>query len=120
VNNGAPRAVTVDAKLLEHPDVAERVLAALLRAADWAASHPDELTRIIAAETGASPEFVETAYQNVSLRPALHEDLLVALDDQRKFLLEHGFLAGDFSVREWVHHGPLTAAEQQYNKGVSI
>lgn len=119
VNNGVPRAVTVDAELLEHPEVVERVLAALLRAAEWGANHRDELTRVIAAETGASPEFVELAYQNVSLRPALHDNLLAALDDQRKFLLEHGFLAGDFNVREWVHHGPLAAAEQQYNEGVS-
>lgn len=119
VNNGVPRAVTVDAELIEHSGVVERVLTALLRAADWAADHRGDLTRVIAAETGASPEFVETAYRNGSLRPALHENLLAALDAQRKFLFEHGFLAGDFNVREWVHAGPLAAAEKNYYEGVS-
>ncbi|MDR7079308.1 ABC-type nitrate/sulfonate/bicarbonate transport system substrate-binding protein [Neobacillus niacini] len=116
VNNGVPRTVTVDAELTQHEGVVEHILTALLRSADWAENHRDDFTRIIAQETGASPNYVEAAYRNGSLRPTLHKDLLTALDAQRKFLLDHGFLAGDVNVWEWAFPGPLTAAEHNLKK----
>ncbi|MGG3799951.1 ABC transporter substrate-binding protein [Metabacillus fastidiosus] len=120
VNNGIPRTVTVDAELTKHSSVVEHILTALLRAADWAENNRDDFTRVIAAETGASPEYVEAAYRNGSLRPTLDGERLAALDAQRKFLLEQGFLAGDVNVWDWAFPGPLAAAEHNFNKGVSI
>lgn len=110
VNNGTPRTITVDAALLEREGVVESVLAGLLRAADWAADHREDLARVLAAETGAKGHGVGRAYRDAPLHPDLSAPWLEALDHQRAFLARHGFLEGEVDLREWVDLAPLQAA----------
>jgi ABC-type nitrate/sulfonate/bicarbonate transport system substrate-binding protein len=114
VNNGTPRPITVHQDLLDaRPDLVDRYLAVLLRAADWAADHPGDVTRILGAETGAGPEGVTGAYRPGTHR-ALHPDLsagrldLLALQEQA--LRAHGFLPAPVDVREWADPEPLRRA----------
>jgi ABC-type nitrate/sulfonate/bicarbonate transport system substrate-binding protein len=110
VNNGTPRTVTIDAELFERPGAAESVLAALLRAADWAREHRADLERVLVAETGAQGHGVGRAYRDAPLHPHLTEPSLAALDHQRAFLARHGFLDEDFDIRAWADPGPLASA----------
>ncbi|MGW4054548.1 ABC transporter substrate-binding protein [Streptomyces sp. NPDC004779] len=114
VNNGTPRPLTVHQDLLDHhPDVVDRFLAVLLRAADWAAGEPAEVARILGAETGAGAEGVAGAYRADTHR-TLHPDLsgtrLDLLAQQEAALRAHGFLPAAVDVRAWADPEPLRRA----------
>ncbi|RII13719.1 2'-hydroxybiphenyl-2-sulfinate desulfinase [Streptomyces sp. YIM 130001] len=114
VNNGTPRPITVHQDLLDaRPDLVDRFLAVLLRAADWAADRPDEVNRILGAETGAGSTGVLGAYRpgtHRTLHPGLSEDRLALLVRQEEALRGHGFLPERVDVGEWADPGPLTRA----------
>ncbi|MFF9148283.1 ABC transporter substrate-binding protein [Streptomyces sp. NPDC014861] len=114
VNNGTPRPLTVHQDLLDrHPDVVDRFLAVLLRAADWAAGEPAEVARILGAETGAGAAGVAGAYRADTHR-TLHPDLsgtrLDLLAEQEAALRAHGFLPEAVDVRAWADPEPLRRA----------
>ncbi|SHF76910.1 ABC-type nitrate/sulfonate/bicarbonate transport system, substrate-binding protein [Lampropedia hyalina DSM 16112] len=113
INNGTPRVLTVDAALAEQrPDLVERLLAVIDRAAQWAASHPDETLRFIAREINTSEEAVLA-----SNGPDVHQHLGIGLDAPlvdaighfKDFLLEWGFLPADFDVHAWADTRGLQA-----------
>ncbi|RFU86907.1 ABC transporter substrate-binding protein [Streptomyces triticagri] len=114
VNNGTPRPITVHQDLLdERPDLVDRFLAVLLRAADWAADRPDEVNRILGAETGAGSAGVLAAYRpgtHRTLHPGLAPDRIALLARQEAALRAHGFLPEPVDVHEWVDPGPLSRA----------
>jgi len=118
INNGTPRPITVHQGLLdERPDIVVRFLAVLARAARWAAANPDEVARILAAETGAGAEGVSGAYKHANQFRDLHIDLsperLDLLAEQELFLRAHGFTGAPVSVSAWAEHAPLHAALQE-------
>ncbi|RKN07380.1 ABC transporter substrate-binding protein [Streptomyces radicis] len=118
VNNGTPRPITVHQRLLdEHPALVDRFLAVLVRAADWAADRPDDVARILGAETGAGPEGVRGAYRadsHRSLHPDLSEDRLESLARQAESLYGHGFLPERVDVRAWAAPEPLLRAARRH------
>ncbi|WP_329026128.1 ABC transporter substrate-binding protein [Streptomyces sp. NBC_00690] len=114
INNGTPRPITVRESLLEErPDLVSRYLTVLVRAADWAADHTDELAGVLSRETGADAVSVAGAYRAHS-----HRDLHIDLSDERLDLLTqqehalraHGFLAAPVDVRDWAAPEPLRRA----------
>jgi ABC-type nitrate/sulfonate/bicarbonate transport system substrate-binding protein len=105
---------TVNGTLLdEHPELIARWLARSIDAAEWASEHREEARRFIAANAGLPEELVDTAYS-----PEVHEQLGIDLDGrsvealkvQKRHLLEHGFLARDFDVEQFIDPAPLAAA----------
>ncbi|SMF98741.1 ABC transporter substrate-binding protein [Burkholderia singularis] len=113
-NNGTPRPLTVDARLLdERPDLVERVLARTLDVNDWARAHPDDAVGYVARETRSAEHWVRRAYG-----PDLHRQLaigldphaLAALEDFKSFLHQWGFIAADFDFASWIDPAPLAAA----------
>lgn len=117
VNNGTPRPVTVDrAFLKENPEVVVRYLAVLLRTAEWAANHHDEVVDLLAPEDGgASRDAVLGSHGkdvHLSFKPKLTEEYIQGLAVQKDFLLRWGYIAHDYDVRDWVDHGPLAEAER--------
>lgn len=116
VNNGTPRPLTVHQDLLdEHPELVARFLAVLLRAADWATGEPDEVARILGAETGAGAEGVAGAYRpgtHLTLHPDLSGTRLDLLARQEEALRAHGFLPEAVDVRAWADPEPLLRARQ--------
>ncbi|MFD5556350.1 ABC transporter substrate-binding protein [Streptomyces sp. NPDC127068] len=114
VNNGTPRPITVRESLLEdHPELVDRFLAVLVRAAGWAADHPDALSRVLSRETGAGATGVAGAYRargHDDLRIDLSEDRLDLLAQQEHALRARGFLAAPVDVRDWAAPEPLRRA----------
>jgi ABC-type nitrate/sulfonate/bicarbonate transport system substrate-binding protein len=118
INNGTPRPITVHQRLLDNrPDIVTRFLTVLARAADWAANNPDEVARILAAETGAGAAGVSGAYKHAGAFRDLHIDLsaerLDLLAEQELFLRNHGFLDSPVDISTWADHTPLHAALQE-------
>jgi len=117
INNGTPRPITAHQELLDtRPEVVERFLAVLLRAAQWGREHPDEITAVLAEETGADLQGAAGAYTATSLagfEPTLTPDRVGSLTRQKDFLFAHGFLPGDFDVDQWVDEKPLLGAQDR-------
>lgn len=118
INNGTPRPITAHQELLDRrPEVVERFLGVLLKAARWGGQHPDEITRILAEETGAGLEGATGAYPASSLagfEPTLTDDRVAALERQKDFLVAQGLVPADFAVADWVDGGPLRAARERF------
>lgn len=114
VNNGTPRPITVHQDLIDnHFDYLVRFLATTLRAADWAAGNVDQVRAILQDETRGSAQAVSEAYGgdfHRTLHPTLDEERLDLFRLQKKFLLSHGFLDGDFDLDSWIDPAPLAAA----------
>jgi sulfonate transport system substrate-binding protein len=116
INAGTPRPITVDRRLaLERPEIVARYLAVLLRTAEWAAEHPDEVVQAIAQETASTPAAVRQGYGpqlHRRFEPRLDADYLRALESQKAFFLAEGFLARDFDFADWIVPGPLARARE--------
>ena len=112
-NNGTPRTLAVDLNLLEnHFDVASGILDSVLRAEQWAHTHPEETRRYLAQETNSSEYWVTAAYGNdahLRLRTRLDEQAIAALQDFTHFLHRWRFIPNSFDVREWIDARPLEA-----------
>lgn len=117
INNGTPNVLTVSGGLLrERRDLVVRYLGCLLRAARWAADHRDETWAIIAREVSEAEEWVPEAFGpeiHQQLEPIVTSELIDALEVRQQFMLEHDFIAHDFSVSSWVDAEPLAAARAQ-------
>lgn len=113
VNNGTPRPIVVHEHMIDHhPDLVERFLQQSLRAADWAAHNLPEVKAIVANETLAGIDGVETAYRNNfhrSLHPDLSYERIQMLKIQADFLWLHGFLESPVAIDDWICAAPLEA-----------
>ncbi|MFM0415265.1 ABC transporter substrate-binding protein [Paraburkholderia aromaticivorans] len=113
-NNGTPRPLTVDARLLrERPDLVERVLARTLDTGDWARAHAGDVAHYVARETRSAEHWVERAYPgglHRQLTIGLDPQALAALADFKRFLFKWGFIASDFEFDAWIDPAPLHAA----------
>ena len=88
----------------EHPDIVRRYLDTVRRAAQWARENQRRTLQIIARELGDAEEWVEIAYGDslfTSLEPSLSEEMLRAVEDQKSFLLNRGFIDEDFDIHDW-------------------
>ncbi len=113
-DNVSPHTLTVSGRLLEErPDLVARVLAQVLRAANWAKSHHEEVVRFVAAESGSAEETVDLAYG-----PALSQQLDVNLSPekveailkQKEFLMRQGIIRTHFAFEDWIDPRPLEDA----------
>jgi len=117
VNNGTPRPVTVDRAFLKsNPDVVVRYLAVLLRTAEWAAEHHDEVLDLLAPEDGGSSrEDVLGSHGkdvHLSFTPKLSAQYIEGLTVQKNFLRDWGYIAQDYDVNTWIDPAPLAEAEK--------
>lgn len=117
VNNGTPRPITVDRAFLErHPDVVVRYLAVLLRTANWAASHREEVASLLLPESGGETlEDVFAAHGDdvhLSFTPKLTDAYVAGLETQKNFLRDWGYLKEDFEIKDWIVREPLEQARR--------
>jgi sulfonate transport system substrate-binding protein len=114
VNNGTPRTITVDRDLaIRRPDLVARYLAVLIRTALWAESHSADVVRIVADETGTDPTSVTRGYGpelHRRLLPQLSASCLSALQIQRNFLRDWGFIDAEVDIADWIVPAPLHEA----------
>jgi ABC-type nitrate/sulfonate/bicarbonate transport system substrate-binding protein len=115
-NNGTPRTLTVDLNLLDqHFDAAVNIVQQVLRADQWARSHPAETRRFLGLETNSSEYWVAVAYgqdAHERLRTDLADVSIRGLQDFSNFLHRQGFIPNAVDVRAWIDARPLEAARQ--------
>lgn len=110
-NNGAPRPITVDDRLLrERPDIVRRFLSRIEEVGAWAAAHPAETIAYVSRETHTPEEWVRKAYgSDLHLRHDTHlnDAAIEALETYKNFLFTWGFIPNDFPVADWIEAAPL-------------
>lgn len=110
-NNGTPRTLAVDLDLLQqHPHTVRSILDSVLRAEDWARTHPQQTRRYLARETNSSEYWVSVAYgedAHLRLRTDLNHEAILALQDFTDFLTRWQFLPHGFNVQDWIDPRPL-------------
>lgn len=97
-----------------YPEAAERVLAHLQLAADWARKHQEEALRYTATAAGIPESRMETVYNgnfihNLSL--TLDQKYLDLLVTNKSSYLEQELLASDFKLDDFVNRKPLESAQ---------
>lgn len=121
INNCAPRPLTINgATLREHPDLVRRFLARVVEVGRWARAHPAQAVSQIAAETNWTEPWVRFAYGDQvhqHLDVDLAEHSVQGLTVFKDFLLAEGFLAGDFSIADWIDPVPLRDVQQALAAG---
>ncbi|WVT76550.1 ABC transporter substrate-binding protein (plasmid) [Sinorhizobium chiapasense] len=114
INNGTPRPLTVDARFLEeHFDLVVDLLGTVASVHDWATQNQDTAVRFIANEIGVGEDAVWAAngpdvHRHLGL--TLDDGQIAAFDHFKHFLLDWGFIPGDFDVFGWIDNRPLAAA----------
>lgn len=110
-SNQQPATLTVSARLVqERPDLVDRYLAQIVKAALWSQSNRTYAVQSFANEVGTSYEWADAAYglrSHLLLVPSLQEPMVRGLVSHKNFLLEHGFIQNDFDVEGWLYRGSL-------------
>jgi ABC-type nitrate/sulfonate/bicarbonate transport system substrate-binding protein len=87
----------------EHPEVVVAFLRASIRAGRLVNENPSLAAQFFQRTTGYHDAHrILRLIDGVNLVPQLSERNLAALDVQKKFLLDHGYIKNDFDVRSWV------------------
>jgi ABC-type nitrate/sulfonate/bicarbonate transport system substrate-binding protein len=114
INNGVPRPLTVDAKLLDdHPDLIERLLKLVTATSRWAKEHRAQVRSHISREVFSIEPWIDAAYPSVNehLDTVLDDWLVEGLQDYTTFLVRHGVIPREFDVRSWIVPEPIGRVE---------
>jgi ABC-type nitrate/sulfonate/bicarbonate transport system substrate-binding protein len=116
ISNGQPKTLTVSRQLLDkHPDLVDRYVGQLIKAAKWARENKSETLRILAQEIGVAEYWLDegcgTDIAN-NLDISLEAHLVDALNQRQKFLKKHGFIKNLIDLDHWIEKGPLERAQK--------
>lgn len=106
VNIGFPYIITVSKQLAsDHPDIVAMWMRATINAGNWASQNKDEMFAIFSKVTRLPEQALRKHYPSdlhKRLIPQITEIGIQALEIEKDFLKEHGFINNDFNVRAWV------------------
>ncbi|MHA3791935.1 ABC transporter substrate-binding protein [Sphingomonas sp. YL-JM2C] len=113
-HDAAPYALLASQALIdERPDLLHDYLVRLVRASQWAASHPEEAIDVIARDLGHIGETIRITYGDdigKSLALDFSDENVAALESHKNFLLGKGALPRDFAIEDWLAREPLARA----------
>lgn len=113
VANG-PYTIAVNADFAdEHPEIIVAYLRASIRAGRYINQHRAAASEIFTRVTfNRDARLIERLLEGTDLVPNLSAKNLAAIEVQKKFLLDHGYINGDFDVRRWADSRYLEQALQ--------
>jgi ABC-type nitrate/sulfonate/bicarbonate transport system substrate-binding protein len=111
VANG-PYTIAVNTEFAErNPEIVVAYLRASIRAGRWINQHPSAAAEIFTRTTfNHDAGVVGQLLAGLDLVPNLSPKNLAAIDIQKKFLLERGYIKNDFNVRDWADSSYLERA----------
>ena len=120
IDNTYPNILTVSRKLAEEaPEIVIEYIKQLFRAADWARHNRPEVLELFAEQTHGTIGQVANARSfdfHKHLAPELTEKGLLALESQKRFLFDHGYIERDFDIARWADDRFLNAALAEFGK----
>jgi 2'-hydroxybiphenyl-2-sulfinate desulfinase len=121
VENIYPNVLTVSKKLAdEEPEIVVEYVKQVLLAAEWAKTHLGETLDLFARQVHGTAGEVNAALPvnfHKHLAPHLEQEGLFALEGQKRFLYDHGFIKKDFDIEKWADHSFLKAARAEIEAG---
>ena len=117
ISQGYPYICTVSADFAnEHPDLIIKWMKVLIKAGVWAKSNRTDVVQVMARAMKLSEDTFQKAFPadfHQHLVPEISHKGIDALEIQKKFLKEHGFINNEFDVRNWVDGSYLEAAMKE-------
>lgn len=116
-NNGTPRTLTVDERLVEnHSNYVADIVEQVLKAEAWSKQHPEETRQYLARESNSSEYWVVKAYgedAHLRLNTDFNPTSVEALQDLSDFLYRWQFIPQQINVQEWISSTALEQAQQR-------
>jgi 2'-hydroxybiphenyl-2-sulfinate desulfinase len=120
INNSYPNTLTVSRKLAEEsPEIVVDYVKQALLAAEWAKTHLPEVLELFSHQIHGTIGEVTASLPvnfNKALSPELTREGLLALESQKRFLFDHGFIQKDFDIEQWADSSFLKAAQAEIEK----
>jgi 2'-hydroxybiphenyl-2-sulfinate desulfinase len=120
INNSYPNTLTVSRKLADDaPEVVVEYVKQALLASEWAKSHFSETLELFSRQLYGTPgEVVASLPINFhkALAPVLTREGLFALETEKRFLYDHGFIQKDFDIEKWADDSFLKTALAEINR----
>jgi 2'-hydroxybiphenyl-2-sulfinate desulfinase len=120
INNNYPNTLTVSTKLAqESPEIVVDYVKQTLLAAEWAKTHLPEVLELFSHQVHGTIGEVTASLPvnfNKELAPVLTQEGLLALESQKRFLFDHGFITKDFDIEKWADNSFLKAALAEIDK----
>jgi 2'-hydroxybiphenyl-2-sulfinate desulfinase len=114
IENTYPNILTVSKKLAdEEPEIVVEYVKQVLLAAEWAKTHLAEVLELFARQFNGTAGEVNAALPpgfHRLLAPELSDQGFLALEAQKRFLYDHGYIKKDFDISKWADHSFLNAA----------
>jgi ABC-type nitrate/sulfonate/bicarbonate transport system substrate-binding protein len=102
----SPYTLTVSTKLAQaHPEVVLGYLTAVVRASRWINEHPSEAAKILVKSAPGytrSRAELATTLATIDVLPNFSGKNVVALNLQKHFLLERGYIQNDVALESWI------------------
>ena len=95
------------------PEIVVEYVKQTLLAAKWAQNHYPEVLELFTRQLHGTPGEVTTSLPinfHKHLAVNLSEQALLALEGQKRFLYDHGYLSKDFDLAKWADDRFLKAA----------
>jgi len=119
-NNNYPNILTVSKKLAdEAPEIVTEYVKQVILAAQWAKTNLPEVIELFTSQLhGSAGEVVNSlpAGFHKNLTPSITKEGLLALEGQKRFLLETGYIKKDFDIEAWADDRFLKAAWKEIEK----
>jgi 2'-hydroxybiphenyl-2-sulfinate desulfinase len=121
IDNIYPNTLTVSKKLAdEEPEIVVEYVKQVLLAAEWAKTHLPETLELFSKQVhGTIGEVTASLPVNFHKRlaPVLSQEGLFALESQKRFLYDQGYITHDFDIESWADHSFLKAAQAEIEAG---
>jgi ABC-type nitrate/sulfonate/bicarbonate transport system substrate-binding protein len=104
----------------ERPDLLNRILVRLVKAARWANEKPTDALQLLGQDLGHIAETVRVAFGPelaTELSLDLDERNVSALKSHESFLFSHGFLKKHVDMSDWIDRAPLRRALDSIDRG---
>jgi 2'-hydroxybiphenyl-2-sulfinate desulfinase len=117
LDNHYPNVLTVSRRLAgEAPEIVVEYVKQILLAAEWAKTHLSQTLELLGRQTHSTPGEMNLA-QPVNFHKKLHTVItregLFALESQKRFLFDHGFITRDFDIEKWADGSFIKAAWEE-------
>lgn len=121
INNSYPNTLTVSRQLAEEaPEIVVEYVKQTLLAAKWARNNYSEVLELFTHQLHGTPGEVTTSLPfnfHKDLAVNLSEKGLLALEGQKRFLYDHGYLTRDFDLVKWADDSFLKTALSEIEQG---
>ena len=119
-NNCYPNILTVSKKLAEDaPEIVIEYVKQVLLAAQWAKTNLSGVVELFSTQLhGSAGDVIKSlpAGFHQRLTPSITTEGLLALEGQKRFLLESGYIKNDFDIEAWADDRFLKAAWKEIEK----